>query len=101
MGKIREDHPFKSHIIILCLCLCSIALCVLADPVIFWENDHHSGGSGGFPVHSHVDEHEDDFVLMKMASANTQAVEVLAKISTHLPNSSHFPSPITPPPKIQ
>jgi len=74
---------------------------VLADPVILLENDHLSGGSGGFPVHSHVDEHEDDFVLMKTAFANTQAVEILAKISTRLPNSSHFPSPITPPPKIQ
>jgi hypothetical protein len=100
MGKNWENHLFKSNIIILSLCLCSIALCVLADPLIQPENNHHSG-SGGFPIHSHVDEHEDDFVLTNTASANTQAVEVLAKISTHLPNSSHFPSPITPPPKNQ
>jgi hypothetical protein len=101
MGKERENLLLKSNLIILSLCLCSIALCVLADPVILWENDHHNSGPGGFPGHSHFDEHEDDFVLAKTASGNTQAVEVLARISTHLPNLSHFPSPITPPPKSQ
>jgi hypothetical protein len=100
MGKHWKNHLLKGNFIILSLCLCSIVLCVLADPGILFENNHH-GGSGRFPAHSHVDEHEDDFVLAKTAFGNIHAVEILAKIATHLPNSSHFPSPITPPPKNQ
>jgi hypothetical protein len=100
MGKHWKSHLLKGNFIILSLCLCSIALCLLADPVIQSENNH-CYGSEGFPAHSHVDEHEDDFVLAKTASENTYAVEILAKISTHFPNASHLPSPITPPPKSQ
>ena len=98
MGENRENYLLKGSVII-SLCLCSIALCLLADPLVLWEDHHPFGGSGGFPDHSHFDEHEDDFLLTKTASANKQAAEILAKISTHLPNTTHFSSPITPPPK--
>jgi hypothetical protein len=100
MGKDRRKRRFYNHLIILGLCLGSIALCVLADPMVFAESQD-SSIPGGTPGHSLFDEHEEDFVLMKAASTNTQAIEILAKMATHLPDSSHPPTPITPPPKFQ
>jgi hypothetical protein len=98
MRNCRENRWFNGQIVILGLCLGCIALCVLGDPVIFAEN-HGYRVPGDFRDHSHIDEHEEDFVLTISASNNSQSEKTLAKIATHLPDSSQFPSPQTPPPK--
>lgn len=99
MGKNQESRLPKYYVLVISLCLCSLALCVLADPVVIWDDHHHRSELGGIPDSSHFDEHEDDFVLNGSAAASAQAAATLAKISTHLPEASHSPSPLLPPPK--
>jgi hypothetical protein len=98
LGKSRKNHRPTSHLVILGICVWSVLLCVLADPVIFAES-YEIGVSEVIPRHDHFDEHEEGFVLTKPASVNKQPAVNLAKAATHLSGSSHNPSPITPPPR--
>jgi hypothetical protein len=100
MENIQRKRWFNNHLIILGLCLGSIALCVLADPMVFAESQD-SSTPGGTPGHSLFDEDEEDFLLTKSTSMNTRPGEVQAKTATNLPDSSHSPTPITPPPIFQ
>lgn len=99
MVKMVGGRLPKTVLLILCLCLGSLVLCELVDPITARDDHRHMSEQGGVPQHSHVDEHEDDFILTAQAAAHTGVVATLEKRSAHLLGVSHSPPPLLPPPK--
>jgi hypothetical protein len=97
--NILDARQPKMILLTICLCLGSLVLCEVIDPITTWDDSRHMSEQGGVPHQSHVDEHEDDFVLTEQAAAHTRAASTLENRSAHLLGVSLSPSPLLPPPK--
>jgi hypothetical protein len=83
----------------LCLCLGSLVLCEVIDPIITSADNWYVAYQVGVLQQSHLDEHEDDFVLRAYAVTNAATVTTLDQRTTHLPGFSLPLSPLLTPPK--
>jgi hypothetical protein len=82
-----------------CLCLGSLFLCEVFDPLIASDERWYMAYTDGGIQQSHLDEHDDDFVLVEEAVSGTGAVSISENRSNQIPVVSHSVSPQLPPPK--
>ncbi len=82
-----------------CLCLGSLFLCEVIDPLIASDDRWYMSYAGGVLQQSHLDEHDDDFVLVDEAVGGIGAVSILENRSNQIPVVHHSVSPLLPPPK--
>lgn len=99
MVKTLEGRLPKFTFVILCLCLGSLFLCEMVDPMGAWVDYRHMNEQGKISDHSNPYDHDDDFVLTEEAAARIRTVSALEKRAAHLSGASQSPSPLLPPPK--
>ncbi len=86
-------------LIILGLCLGSLVICELIDPLIASDKSWYVSLSDGLLQETHLDEHDDDFVLIDQPIGNFAPVSMDQDRSSNLRGSSCSLSPLLPPPK--
>jgi hypothetical protein len=100
MVNVPHTRQPKMILLTLCLCLSSLVVCEVIDPILASADNWFVSYQGGVLQQSHLDEHEDDFVLRAHAVTNTGTVTTLKHRITHFPGLSLPLSPLLPPPKI-
>jgi hypothetical protein len=98
-GDIFSAQRSKMILITICLCLGSLVMCEVLDPLIARDDSWSMSFQAGVLQQSHLDEHDDDFVLMEEAVGHTRAVSILENRSARIPGVSLSLSPLLPPPK--
>ena len=99
MGNFLTAQRPKMIFLTVCLCLGSLVMCEVIDPLIASDASWYISYQGGLIQQSHLDEHDDDFVLMEEAIGYTRAVSTDENRSARVPGVSLSLSPLLPPPK--
>jgi hypothetical protein len=99
MGKLPVTQQTRMILVTFCLCLGSILACEVIDPLISFEENLFLTFSDGFSYLTHLDEHDDDFVLIAQTSNRNRAAIIDQDKSSHIPGSACSLSPLLPPPK--
>ena len=89
----------KMILLTVCLCLASLVMCEVIDTLIVGDNNWNMSYQGGTLQQSHLDEHDDDFVLMEDAVGSTKAFSDNENRAARIPGVSLSLSPSLPPPK--
>jgi len=89
------------NLLTLCLYLsiCSLVICEVIDPLITGNNNFDLTLQGGFLQPSHLDEHDDDFVLMEQPTRHFVATLIIENTNSQIQGASYSLSPLLPPPK--
>jgi len=100
-SKVNILNSPRSKMILLTVCLCmgSLVLCEVIDPLLARDEHWDMSYQGGVFQQSHLDEHDDDFVLMEDAVGSTKAISDNENRSARIPGVSLSLSPLLPPPK--
>lgn len=99
MDNLLDSRRSRMILLTLCLCLCSLIICELIDPLIARNNNWDLTVQGGFLQQSHLEEHDDDFVLMEQYTRHSVAAIILENTSSQILVASYSLSPLLPPPK--
>ena len=99
----KTDHRLPFYIVIaFSLCLCNLVLREFAPNGEICPNStdpQHLAEHGGIPDLSHVHDHEDDFILLVLATPYANLISAREIRAADLPVLSQALSPLLPPPK--
>jgi hypothetical protein len=98
-GNFLNAQRPKMILLTVCLCLGSLVMCEVIDPLIVGDDSWNMSYQEGALQQSHLDEHDDDFVLMEDAIGRTKAISDNKNRSARIPGVSLSLSPLLPPPK--
>ncbi len=99
MDKLLDSHRSLSIFLTLSLCLISMVICEVIDPLIARDGLLTVDLQGGSLLLSHLDEHDDDFVLIDPPCSDSMKGHLLSVRSSRILAYSYKLSPIIPPPK--
>jgi hypothetical protein len=99
MDNLPELWRNKLIFMILALCLSSLVICEVIDPLLGCGNNWDVSFTNGFVQQTHLDEHDDDYVLTKHSIGNFVPITIEQDRSSKLWGNSCFLSPLLPPPK--
>jgi hypothetical protein len=99
----KNDRHLPFYIVIaFSLCLCNLVLRELTPNGVICPtcaDPQHLAEHGGIPDLSHVHDHEDDFILMVLATPHSNLIPAREIGAADLPARSRALSPLLPPPK--
>ena len=98
-GNFFNEQRPKMILLTICLCLVSLVMCEVIDPLIANYDNWYISFPGGLLQQTHLDEHDDDFILITRTASHIIASSILEDKSSHILGSSHSPPPLLPPPK--
>lgn len=99
MGRLPDKQRTKLILVTLLLCVGSLVVCEVIDPFLANEAIWDISFTEEYSQHTHLDEHDDDFVLIDQSKGNITAVTVEEDKSSRLLGASCSLSPLLPPPK--
>jgi len=99
MANLPNRRRFRMLLAIFGLCLGSLVICEVIDPLIASEYNWFQSIPDGFLQDTHLDEHDDDFVLIDQVIGNFAPVNTDQERSSKIRGSSFCLSPALPPPK--
>jgi len=100
-SKVNVHNSQRRIVILLtvCLCLGSLVLCEVVDPLLAQDDRWDMSYQGGVLQQTHLDEHDDDFVLLNNVVGHSLAISDNKNGSSRIPGVSISVSPLLPPPK--
>lgn len=99
MGRIHDIKRTRLILVIFLLCIGSLVVCEVIDPLLANEAIGEMSLTEEYFHYTHLDEHDDDFVLIDQSGGNISAVTVDDDKSSRILGASCSLSPILPPPK--
>lgn len=99
MGRLPDIQRTNLILVTVLLCIGSLVVCEVIDPLLANEGIWDISLTEEYFQHTHLDEHDDDFVLIDQSRGNITAVTVEEDKSSRLLGASCSLSPILPPPK--
>jgi hypothetical protein len=99
MGRLPDIQRTKLILVTLILCIGSLVVCEVIDPLLGNEGIWNISFTEEYFQHTHLDEHDDDFVLIDQSRGNITAFTVNEDESSCLLGASCSLSPLLPPPK--
>jgi len=99
MGRVPDIHRTKMILGILLLCIGSLVVCEVIDPLLANEGIWDISFTTDLFQHTHLDEHDDDFVLISQFGGNITAITVDKDKLSNILGPSCSLSPLLPPPK--
>jgi len=99
MGRLPDIQRTKLILVALLLCIGSLVVCEVIDPLLANEGIWDIAFTEEYFQHTHLDEHDDDFVLISQIRGNITAITVEKDKSSDLLGVSCSLSPLLPPPK--
>jgi hypothetical protein len=99
MGRLHDLERTQLLLVTFLLCIGSLVVCEVIDPLLANEAVWDVSLTEEYFHHTHLDEHDDDFVLIDQTRGNTTAVTLDADKSSRLLGASCSLSPLLPPPK--
>ncbi len=99
MGKLPENQRTVMILITLFLCLGSVVVCEVIDPLLTIEESLYISFADSFLQHTHLDEHDDDFVLSDGTAGSFIPVIIDQDRSSRVLGFSCPLIPLLPPPK--
>ncbi len=99
MGRLPDIQRTQLILVTLLLCIGSLVVCEVIDPFLANEAIWDASLTEEYFQHTHLDEHDDDFVLVDQIGGNITAVTVNDDKSSRILGASCSLSPLLPPPK--
>jgi len=99
MGRLPDMQRTKLILVTLLLCIGSLVVCEVIDPLLANEGIWDISFTTDLFQHTHLDEHDDDFVLISQFGGNITAITVDKDKLSYILGASCTLSPILPPPK--
>jgi len=99
MGRLPDIQRTNLILVTVLLCIGSLVVCEVIDPLLANEGIWDISLTEEYFQHTHLDEHDDDFVLIDQSRGNITAVTVEDEKSSRLLGASCSLSPLLPPPK--
>ncbi len=99
MDDLSQERCRRLILIILCLCISSLVICEVIDPLFASEKNWYIYITDGFLQETHIDEHDDDFVLIELNNENIALDTMDRNRSSNISVASCSLSPLLPPPK--
>jgi hypothetical protein len=99
MGRLPDMQRTKLILVTLLLCIGSLVVCEVIDPLLANEGIWDISFTEEYFQHTHLDEHDDDFVLISQIGGNITAITVNKDKSSDLLGASYSLAPLLPPPK--
>jgi len=99
MANLPEIQRRRMILLFFSLCLGSLVICEVIDPLMGSVNNWEISFTEGLIQLTHLDEHDDDYVLTEQVVGNIVPGIIDQDGSSLLRGASCFLSPLSPPPK--
>ena len=99
MGRLPDIQRTKLILATVLLCIGSLVVCEVIDPLLANEGIWDISLTEEYFQHTHLDEHDDDFVLMDQTGGSITSITVDKDKSSSLLGTSCSLAPLLPPPK--
>ncbi len=101
MDNLLDSHRARMIFITLLLCSGSLVVCEVIDPLIASDSLIYADIQGGSIQQSHLDEHDDEFVLIEQPDKNGMIGRLSEIGSAQFLEASFNLAPQLPPPKAK